>query len=100
MEVSFDSGNDNESAPKNGRQRLNDFLVFFVFGGRAYLEPTLNKAGIMFQKIERNESTAPRKEAKKPTPLRNGESRRGEKHHSHDDLRSDKAPDSLLSDFA
>jgi hypothetical protein len=46
--LSFDSGNDEESAPKNGRQRLNDFLVLFVLGGWADLEPTLNKTGIMF----------------------------------------------------
>jgi hypothetical protein len=46
MEVSFDSGNDEESAPKNGRQRLNDFLALLMLGGRADLEPTLNKTGI------------------------------------------------------
>jgi hypothetical protein len=32
MEVSFDSGNDGESAPKNGPQRLDDFLALLVFG--------------------------------------------------------------------
>ncbi len=51
MEVSFDSGND-ESAPKNGRQRLNDFLALLVFGGRADLEPTLYKTGIALQEIQ------------------------------------------------
>jgi hypothetical protein len=45
-----------ESAPKNGRQRLNDLLAFLVFGGRAGFEPTLNKTGIMLQKIERDDS--------------------------------------------
>ena len=45
--MSFDSGNDNERAPKNGRQRLNDFLALFVLGGRPELEPTLNKSAIM-----------------------------------------------------
>jgi len=34
MEASFDSGSDDESAPKNGRQRLDDFLALLVFGGR------------------------------------------------------------------
>ena len=64
MEVSFDSGNDDESAPKNGRQRLNDLLALLVLGGRADLEPTLNKTGIMFQKIERDDSRQHRE--KKP----------------------------------
>ena len=45
MEVSFDSGNDEESAPKNGRQRSNDFLALVAFGGGPGVEPTLNKAG-------------------------------------------------------
>ena len=79
MEVSFDSGNDDESAPKNGRQRLNDFLAFFVFGGRAYLEPTLNKAGIMFQKIERDDSRQHREKKPKSPRLPEMESPGGAK---------------------
>jgi hypothetical protein len=46
MEVSFDSRNDDEGAPKNGRQRLNDLLALLVFGGRPEFEPALNKTGI------------------------------------------------------
>jgi hypothetical protein len=65
IEVSFDSGNDDEGAPKNGRQRLNDFLALFTLGGRADLEPTLNKTGIMFQEIERDDSRQHREEKPK-----------------------------------
>jgi hypothetical protein len=79
MEVSFDSGNDDESAPQNGRQRLNDFLALFVFGGRAYLEPTLNKAGIMFQKIERDDSRQHREKKPKSPRLSEMESPGGAK---------------------
>jgi hypothetical protein len=56
MEVPFDSGHDEKSAPKDGRQRLNDLLALLVFGGRPDFEPALNKTGIMFQEIERDDS--------------------------------------------
>jgi hypothetical protein len=69
MEVSFDSGNDEESAPKNGRQRLNDLLALLVFGGRADLEPALNKARIMFQEIERDDRRQHREEKPKSPRL-------------------------------
>jgi hypothetical protein len=50
MEVSFDSGDDEKGAPKDGGQRLNDFLALFVLCGRADLEPALNRAGSCFRK--------------------------------------------------
>ena len=53
--MSLESGTDEESAPKYGRQRLNDLLAFLVFGGRPGFEPALNKTGIMFKEIERDE---------------------------------------------
>ena len=61
-EVSFDSGDDEKGAPKDGGQRLNDFLALFMLGGRADLGPTLNKTGIMFQEIERDDSRQQREE--------------------------------------
>ena len=96
----FDSGNDEESTPKNGRQRLNDFLAFLVFGGRPGFEPALNKTGIMLQKIERNDSRQHREE--KPVSPRLPEMESpggGEKHDSHDDLKPDEAGNSLLCEF-
>ena len=38
--------NDDEGAPNNGRQRLNDFLTLFTLDSRAGLEPVLIKTGI------------------------------------------------------
>jgi hypothetical protein len=55
MEVSFDSGDDEKSAPKDGGQRLNNFLALLVFGGRADLEPALYETGITFQEIQRHD---------------------------------------------
>jgi hypothetical protein len=100
MEASFDSGNDDEGAPKNGRQRLNDFLALFTLGGRADLEPTLNKTGIMLQEIERDDSRQHREEKPKKPRLPEMQSPgRCEKHHRHDDLKPDEARDSLLCEF-
>jgi hypothetical protein len=56
---------DDKSALKDGRQRLNDFLALLVFGGRAGLESTLNKSGIMFQKMRRDDGRQHRKEKPK-----------------------------------
>ena len=98
--MSFDSGNDEESAPKNGRQRLNDLLAFLVFGGRPGFQPALNKAGIMFQKIERDDSRQHREEKPVSPCLPEMESPGGgEKHDSHDDLKPDEARDTLLCEF-
>ena len=100
MEVSFDSGNDDESAPKSGRQRLNDLLAFPVFGGWPGFEPALNKAGIMLQKIERDDSRQHREEKPKGPRLPEMQSPSGrEKHQRRDDLKPNEAGNSLLCEF-
>jgi len=55
------------------------FWLFFLFGGRAYLEPILNKAGIMFQKIERDDSRQHREKKPKSPRLSEMESPGGAK---------------------
>ena len=87
-------------APKNGRQCLNDLLALLVLGGRADLEPTLNKTGIMFQEIEADDSRQHREEKPKNPRLPEMESPGGgEKHYRHDDLKPDETSDSLLCQF-
>jgi hypothetical protein len=70
MEVPFDSGNDEESAPKNGRQRFNDLLAPLVSADGLALSRLSTRPGSCFRKIERDDSRQHREEKPKSPRLK------------------------------